>query len=188
MPAAGDGTSAFAAFRIVLDYTDSELDASMQQVWARHLRLARPPWGLWTIILGSVIALTGTFLAQALGATPPRNATILFIVLAGYWLGFWAEGARAAWAWRRIRQVLRDDQRRAFHGAGLLVSSRGLAVRSRNSRVFHAWRAIVEVEITAGLIMLFTATGDAVAIPERLLTPAQWQQVLAFADPPCPYE
>ena len=186
--ASREGGGPFAAFRVAVDHTDAELDAIMHALWARQQRLARPPWGWWTIVLGAAAALAGSFLAQGLGAIRPRDATVLLILLAAYWIGFWAEGARVAWGYRRTQRILREDQRDALRGGTtLLVSMRGVAVRRRNVRAFYAWQAIMDVQTRDGLILLLTEPGHALAIPERLLTPAQRTQVLARADPPCPW-
>lgn len=166
-----------------VDLTDAELDT--------RSRATQPASGLWpslgvaTVFLGGVACLAGSFLAQALHATRPRDPTVFVILSAAFALGIFVEVSGAAWVRRRKQRDLREEQRDRGVHATVRFTRRGVRVRRSASYLFRSWSAFTAVEVTRGLVLLFAEPGEVVAVPRRLLTTEQFARVvgaLVFED------
>lgn len=167
------------SFRIRADYTDTELDALI----ALHHPAPADPLSLPTILLAAAAALAGAFLAEALGATPPRDGTVALLLFAAVWAGV-GLGRLAAWREaRRNRALLRDAWRGALAGLTIRVSPQGVVARRADGGVALAWAAVEAAELHQGLLVLHGAAGAVIALPARLLTPAQCLAVMRRAAP-----
>ncbi len=69
-----------------------------------------------------------------------------------------------------------------LHGATLFISAKGIMTRMPGTRAFHSRSAIKAVTRQKALILLWTASGTAFAIPERLLQPHQQRALISFID------
>lgn len=185
-----DETRRPAAFCIALDYTDAEL-RTHQAIIAR---LATPPTpGYLTplvVATGFVAALLLAWVADLAGAVRGQGGAIIAgLLFLGFSLGIWAP---SIWAWRFNRRHVQAQQalaRRQSQGATCVVSGRGLALRLAGARILYPRSTIGGVTLEQGLLLVWPPAGNdpmpILAVPLRLLTPAQ-RDALASLAPPAP--
>lgn len=182
------GQSAPDAFRIVLDYTDAELRAHLAII----ARLVTPPTpGYLTpgvVATGFAAALIFTWIGDLAGAIRGKGGAIIAgLFFLGFSLGVWAP---SIWAWRFNQRHLRTQQaltRQQIQGSSCLVSRRGLMLRLAGARVFHPRSAIGAVTAEQELLLVWPRSEidplPILAVPLRLLTPAQREGVASLARP-----
>jgi hypothetical protein len=159
---------------IEADYSDDELAAYLRIVDRQYRRGGDlPAWGVYAT--GFLVALIGAFAAFGAGATPGRSVDVVAVlILAGFFVGLWSP---SIWYWRRRRKLMRQRARKAT----ILVTANGLFVRRPGARGLYSRRAIASVTLEGGLLVVWMRDGRPLAIPSRLLTPAQKARLAALA-------
>jgi hypothetical protein len=166
-------------FHLRPDYADRELDAL-----DAALRLPPfDPWHLSVIVGSAVLALGAALLAEALGAARPRDGTLVVMMMALIWAGIGFSWLGRLATRRRERLAARIWLRDELAGLRICVGSRGVVARRSSVLVALRWAAVAHVEHRGGLMLLHGGAGTVIALPERLLTPAQRAFVLSRAEP-----
>ena len=169
------------AFRVPITYTDKELDAYERLLTYRQNQAAAPyPWGA-VLAVGFVLAMIGGFVSIAAEATSPRGGSLVAVLVFGaFWSGAWTLELFGKRGKRRTARASKDAFRASLQQAAILVTSRGVFTRSVSIRSFYPCSAITTASREDELILLWTRRESAVALPVRLLTPAQQDWLLEF--------
>jgi hypothetical protein len=171
----------WTGFRIALDYTDRDLAAHDRIVAGRFGSSSRMLRLLGMVATGFIAAFIGTVLAVAAGSVRKYDGGVIAaLIFGGFWLGAWSP---AIWWQRHARRVLqarRIAARARWQGAVLFVGPGGIAIRRIGIRLFYARTAITSVTLEQGLVLLWTTTDTAIAIPARLLQPGQQALLVSF--------
>jgi hypothetical protein len=145
------------------------------------MQIAGPYTASALIATGFVVALIGAFLAVAAGIVSPRGGGLLAVlVFGGYWIGAWTAVIWSRRRTRRIQQARRDVFRADLKNASILATNAGVFTRSTSIRSFYALSAIKAATQESGLVLLWTRSESAIAVPVRLLAPIQRDWLLSL--------
>ncbi|HKU94475.1 MAG TPA: hypothetical protein VJR58_04315 [Vineibacter sp.] len=177
----------FEAFRIDLTYTDEELSAyEVMTVRHQQAQADRYTWYSWSVLAtGAFAALVVAILALALGlADRNTGGLVAVLVFAGFYLGILTPQLWDRVLQRRTRQESWAKFRATWADTTLTVASRGIRLRGPGYRVTYARAAIERTSRDSGFILIWVKAAIPLAIPVRLLTPAQETILLALVRPP----
>jgi hypothetical protein len=169
------------AFRVPITDTDKELDAYERLLTYRQNQTTTPyPWGA-VLAIGFVLAMIGGAVSVVAAATSPHGGGLVTVLVFGaFWSGAWTLELFGRRRKRRAAQANKDAFRASLQQAAILVTSRGVFTRSVSIRSFYPCSAIKTASREDELILLWTRRESAVALPVRLLTPAQQNWLLEF--------
>lgn len=177
----------FEAFRIDLTYTDQELTA-YEAITLRHQQAQadRHTWYSWSVLAtGALVALIVAIVALVLGvADRNTGGLVAVLVFGGFYLGIWTPSFWERVLRRRTRKTSWAKFRTTWADTTLRVTPAGVRLRSPDSRVTYARAAIERASRDSGLILLWVKAEVPLAIPVRLLTPAQEMILLSMASTP----
>jgi hypothetical protein len=170
-------------FRITLALTEAEMLTYLKMVQSRQ-RARSVRRGYWVVAASFALALLGGWLMVQGGIVHAADEGLVSVILfALYWIGLYTS---LAWLRRDARRQLRDahaEIRGRWVDARLLVSPRGIFIRTGDVRVFYRRSAIKAATQERGLIVLWLIpeTARSIAfIPVRLLQPGEAEKLLAF--------
>lgn len=176
------------AFRVRVDYTDTELVA-YQRIAVRAATYPDPPYVGWGVYgTGMALALVVSRLAAEIGFVDPRDQGILALVVGiAFLIGLWSPSMWRTRASRKHEQDYRSRIARAARGLEVLFASNGLMFRMPGLRMFYANSAFRGATVE-GELMLFWApeevdTSPILILPLRLLS-AEQQAAIAARWPP----
>ena len=176
------------AFRIPITYTDAEVKAYQRIVLDRQILDATSQgWGYWLplIAMGSVVALCGGLLGVILGLVSENEGSFLAVIV---FAGFYTGAATHLWLSKRFLAKTAQAQRRAFLArvgqASMLLTDRGIFMRSSTMRGFYAISEFERATQTDGLVLLWLrGARPPIAVPIRLLSRSQHERLLSlFSD------
>lgn len=176
-----------APFEIVLDFTDDEL--AQYEAISAHRSAARtkPPasiWNSWTgpTVIGCVCASAAAALAIASGAISAHaGAGVAALSFGTFWAGLWVPGFIGRRTAEQQRKAAFDEFRAEWNGARILVTSQSLSVHHAGLRSFVSHNAVQATSRETELFLLHLPRGRPIAIPLRLLTPAQQDRLVALS-------
>ena len=177
------------AFRIPITYTDAELKAYQRVVLDRQILDATSQgWGYWLplIAMGGVVALCGGLVGVTTGLVSEKEGSFLAVLV---FAGFYTGAAAQLWLSKRFSAKAAQVQRRAFlvrvGEASMLLTDRGIFMRSSTARGFYAMSEFERVTQTDELVLLWLrGARPPIAIPIRLLSRSQHEKLLSlFNDP-----
>jgi len=173
-------TESWTGFRIALDYTDRDLAICRRIAQRRQRHGAGMALFLAMAGTGFLAASFATALADAAGAVRyGGGATLAALGFAVFWLGCWTPAIWLKLLTRRQAHRRAEAWRGRWDGAVFLACPAGVAVRSSSVRLAVAWSAIATASAEQGYIVLQTTLDGVIAIPARLLQPAQQERLLS---------
>ena len=148
--------------------TEAELDAYAAAMGARVEAAAPPPALLPFALAGCAVALAGTLLALALGATTPADGFSVALLLFGaYAAGYGVMVVTHTRYTARLTRLERGGTHHLREAARYEITGAGISAVSATTRAFWGWAALSGAAVERGLLLVRTGPTLGFAIPVR---------------------